>query len=146
MTRLAAVLLVALLAACASEKPQQADILGPWLAARNTSFFAYMQVGFAGQHTDQFLRVQDIAETDDAEKQFLTYLRSDDPGIRLYGLVGLHMIESPEYPAALQQLLQDDSPVRTGAGCLIFVRIASELARGFDSDRRLLWRAAEDGG
>lgn len=146
MIRLAAILTATLLAACAVEEPKPSVPFEPWMLAHGTTLFAFMPVGFAGTHTEEYLRVEEIAESGDAEEQFLTYLESDDPGIRLYGMLGLHMIESPEYPRALAMMLEDKSPVNVGGGCLIGVSTASEAAQDFELFWRYLRANAEDGG
>ncbi len=133
MNRLAPILFATLFTACAAEEPRTEITLEPWVLAHNTTMFAYVPVGYAGQHTDEYLRVKEIAETDDAEEQFLVYLESDDPGIRLYGMLGLFLINSPEYPATIEMLLKDDSHVKVGSGCLIGTSTTSEVASGFDA-------------
>ena len=150
MTRLAAILTATLLAACAAtyaaEEPPPSVPFEPWMLAHGTTMFAFMPVGFAGTYTEEYLRVEEIAESDDAEEQFLAYLDSDDPGIRLYGMLGLHMIESPEYPRALAMMLEDHSPVNVGGGCLIGVKPASEAASEFAILQESLRLNAENGG
>lgn len=135
MIRLTTILTAIVLTACAVEEPKPEVSLEPWMLASGTTLFASMGVGFSGQPTPELARVWELRDADDAEKHYLDYLASDDPGIRLYGLLGLQMIDSPEYPAQLERLLQDDSPVNIGAGCIISVGITSKIAQRLDLER-----------
>ena len=145
MNRLAAILTAILLTACAAEEPRAVAAFDPTFRAYGTTMFAYTPVGFGGQYTEELLRVREIAKTDDAEEQFLEYLESDDPGIRLYGMYGLFIIESPKYGAAVEVLIQDDSPVNVGGGCLISTGITSEVAAGFAAYWSYIQQRHEDG-
>ncbi|MEJ2129012.1 MAG: hypothetical protein P8X81_09205 [Woeseiaceae bacterium] len=124
--RLVAIPLLAVMATCSTEPPPQLDF-------EESSEYAHEPIGISGAYTREFELVVERSRTDEAEQVYLEYLHSPDAETRLYGLLGLKIIESDKYPKYLEEILADDSIVNYGAsGCSIMPERSSFVAELLD--------------
>ena len=88
----------------------------------------------AGESQTYRLYSIQLERGEEARPVFLDCLKQGTPPARLYGALGLYHLDSKAGKLALQDLLQDSSPVNFTDGCLIMSLSVQELAKRLLSD------------
>lgn len=126
MSKLAGLSLFVFLAACNSASPPTSD----WM---ERTVYSHAAIGYSGRLTKEYETVIEQSQTGAAVQFFLDDLESSDPAIRLYGLLGLKIIDADEYPKYLDKALLDDTLTPFGrGGCIIMSEPLSSIAQEID--------------
>jgi len=91
--------------------------------------------GFAGRITREGEAVLAVAKQKNAVAMFSTLAHEDSPSAKLYGLLGLQMISSPQFRNELPKLLKNKTPVRVLEGCIMGTKEIAVVAREIEQGR-----------
>jgi hypothetical protein len=85
--------------------------------------------GFAGSITPEGHAVAAILQQSNAVATFQRLLQEEGPAQQLYGLLGLHLLNAPEYKTALPLLLTSKTKVPVLVGCVAGEQEVGRVAR-----------------
>jgi len=103
---------------------------------KNSRWFA-ISGGFANAITPEGHALAAICEQTNAAATFQRLLAESAPAQQLYGLLGLRLVNAPEFKAALPSLLNNKAKVPVLVGCIAGERDVGEVARQIQNHQ---WR------
>jgi hypothetical protein len=74
--------------------------------------------GFANATTPEGHAIAAICQQTNAAATFRSLLQEQEPAQQLYGLLGLHLVNAPEFEEALPRFLGNKAKVRVLVGCI----------------------------
>jgi hypothetical protein len=99
---------------------------------------SFSRIGIAGNYTDDYRKVWNISEGENAEQQFIEMI--EEPGLdrKLYALMGLKIISSDIYEIYKNNLLNVQTSVKYGGGgCVIRTLPVSYIVKFIDQNQLL---------
>ncbi len=87
------------------------------------TIFSFCRIGFGGVFTEEYESVWEISKTEAAKGRFSNMLTGKTNQEKLYGLVGLKIIQSDEFDKSAKELEKIDGELfYGGGGCMIIPR------------------------
>jgi hypothetical protein len=95
---------------------------------KQSNWFA-ISGGIANTETSEAHAVSAICDQTNAVATFRRLLHENGAAQQLYGLLGLQVLNAPEFKTALPQLLNSNAKVRILSGCIVGEQEVAEVAR-----------------
>jgi hypothetical protein len=110
-----------------AETPKKAE--DPYAVVASAKLFAIGGVGFAGTSTDAELSLREIVKRKDGAQLCGKLLQEKNQIARLYGLLGLKMLDAKAFDAAYPKLEASRLKVMTASGCELYEDTVARLAK-----------------
>lgn len=97
---------------------------------------SFRGIGIAGTYTDDYRKVWNISEEENAEQRFIEMIEEPRLDRKLYALMGLKIISSDMYDIYKKSLLEVQTRVKYGGGgCIIQTIPVSEIVKRIDENQ-----------
>ena len=101
---------------------------------KDSTWFA-ISGGFANAMTPEGQAMSAILKQTNAAATFQKLLHEKAPAPQLYGLLGLHLLNAPEFKTTLPRLLDRKTKVRVLMGCIVGEQEVGTVARQIQANQ-----------
>jgi hypothetical protein len=116
-----------------TEQPD--DVKTACAAVKGATLFAIGGIGVAGTKSAAEVAFRKVLAAPDALERCRSLAKEGTPEGRLYGLLGLKLLDAKAYEAAAPAFQKDDSKVESAAGCILMKTTVAAVAKNIAEGR-----------